>query len=202
MFGAWKCMVAVLCVPATAHVPTTDARDAVAAMRASPANCLPATGVTAEPGDRKSNRKTRSSRGGQSKKHRRSAEKFSSAQQRAFKALRKHDYALAETLLATGLKSRSRSERDGWRLVEAELEMARKHYAKAGLAAMRVVILRPKSRRVGSALYWAGRAYEGLGRPAKAAALYRSCAEHKTTDAATRRKAQKRLSKLKKKQAG
>lgn len=94
-------------------------------------------------------------------------------------------------------KTRHSAERNAWRIVEAELEIARQNYAKAGLVAMRVVILHPKSRQVGVAYYWTARAYEGLGRPRKAIELYESCVSHKTTRRSIREKAEKRLVDLK-----
>ncbi len=117
-------------------------------------------------------------------------------QDRARQAIRSGDYDLARALIRSGLRSKSRSVRDAWRVTEAELEYARKDYPRAGLAAMRVVILSPQSERVGNALYWAGRAYERIGRVSKAVELYEECIEHRTADEKLRDRAEKRLSKL------
>lgn len=93
------------------------------------------------------------------------------------------------------------TERTAWWLLEAELEHGRKHYAKSALAAMRIVILHPKSEYVGAALYWTARGYEALSRPAKAVSLYEQCLAQKRMppglrDAATKRaKALKKLAK-------
>lgn len=94
-------------------------------------------------------------------------------------------------------KTRSSAERNAWRIVEAELAMAQERYAAAGLAAMRVVILHPRSRQVGVAYYWTARAYEGLDRPRMAVSLYESCVAHKTTGRTIREKAETRLAALK-----
>lgn len=129
---------------------------------------------------------------------RKKSEPKSSAQQRARKAIRSGDLDLAKALLRNGLKgAKSRSERNAWHIVEAELEYDRKNYAKAGLVAMRIVILHPKSKQVGAALYWAGRSYEALARPRKSVELYEACLEHGTTKRSIRQKAEKRLAKLK-----
>ena len=69
------------------------------------------------------------------------------------------------------------SEKQAWLVLEAELELAKDNPAKAGLAAMRVIILHPESVHVGPALYWAARSCEGLQRPLKAIELYEECLE-------------------------
>jgi len=115
---------------------------------------------------------------------------------RARRAIRSGDFELAETLVRSMAKTTNRAERNAWAIVEAELAYARKQYARAGLAAMRIVILHPKSKQVGAALFWAARAYEGLRRPDKAIELYQSCVRHKTTPRPIRDKAQDRLAKL------
>lgn len=117
--------------------------------------------------------------------------------QRARRAIRSGDYELARALIRRMSKTRKGAERNAWRIVEAELAIAQERYARAGLVAMRIVILHPKSRQVGVALYWTARAYEGLGRRQKAVALYESCLAHKTTRRSTREKAEKQLAKLK-----
>ena len=117
--------------------------------------------------------------------------------QRARRAIRSGDYELARALVRRMSKTRNGAERNAWRIVEAELAIAQERYARAGLVAMRIVILHPKSRQVGVAFYWSARAYEGLGRKQKAIALYESCVAHKTTRRSTREKAEKRLAKLK-----
>jgi len=124
------------------------------------------------------------------------ASKAEAARDRARKAIRADDWTSAERLIRKGLKTGKKAERDAWHVVDSELAYARKRYAKSGLIAMRIVILRPKSGQVGAALYRAARAYEGLGRLEKAAELCRACIEHKTTRNALRKKAEKRLKKL------
>lgn len=117
--------------------------------------------------------------------------------QRARRAIRSGDYELARALIRRMSKTGKGAERNAWRIVEAELAIAQERYARAGLVAMRIVILHPKSRQVGVAYYWSARAYEGLGRRQKAIALYESCVAHKTTRRSTREKAEKRLTDLK-----
>ncbi|MFQ5410732.1 MAG: tol-pal system YbgF family protein, partial [Phycisphaerae bacterium] len=122
--------------------------------------------------------------------------KATGARERARKAIQAGDYSLARTLIRTGQKSKNRNERDAWRIVESEMEYSRKRYAVAGLIAMRIVILHPRSAYHGVALYWAGRSYEGLDRSEKAIELYKSCVRHKTTRGSIRKKAKKRLAAL------
>lgn len=162
---------------------------AVGTMRGRPSDTTQNTGKQRE---RNGNNKSKGNKTGRSK-----SESKSSARQRARKAIRSGDLELAKALLRSGLKTKSRAERDAWRVVEAELEYAGKNYAKAGLVAMRIVILRPKSQQVGAALYWAGRAYEGLQRPQKSIELYEACLKHESTKRSIRQKAEKRLAKLK-----
>jgi hypothetical protein len=116
---------------------------------------------------------------------------------RARKAIREKDHALAESLIRAGVKAPAGDRRDAWRIVEADLRHTQKRFADAGVVAMRIVILRPKSDHVAAALYWAGRAYEGLNRPTKAEELYRECIGHKTCDNALEKRARKRLKLLK-----
>ncbi len=117
---------------------------------------------------------------------------------RARKAIREKDHALAESLIRAGVKSTAGDRRDAWRIVEADLRHTQKRFAEAGVVAMRIVILRPRSDHVAAALYWTGRAYEGLQRPTRAAALYRECIAHKTCDEALEKRARKRLKLLEK----
>jgi hypothetical protein len=86
-----------------------------------------------------------------------------------------------------------------WLLCEAELELARGRATKAGLAALRVVVLRPRTDEAAEGLYWAARAYEKLQRGDKAADLYRECLEQKRLAASIHKKAQDRLTALDKK---
>ena len=88
------------------------------------------------------------------------------------------------------------TERAVWLLIESECEYARRAWAKSALAAMQIVILHPKSEHGGSALYWAARAYEQIGRPVKSADLYRECVDHKRTPAGLRDAAKARLTDL------
>ncbi|HRW51641.1 MAG TPA: hypothetical protein P5081_02065 [Phycisphaerae bacterium] len=115
---------------------------------------------------------------------------------RALAAIRRGDFAEAEKLIHEGRKIRSTSKKDKWRIVEARLEFERGDFAKAGLRAMEIVILRENSDEVGQALYWAGRAYEGLGRPNKAIELYEDCRNHKTTPADQARAVARRIEQL------
>jgi predicted Zn-dependent protease len=108
------------------------------------------------------------------------ASRNTSLRDRALEAIRKHNFSEAESLIHEGRKTRSGRKKDQWRIVEARLELERNEYAKAGLIAMQVVLLRPKSDEVATALYWTAKAYEGLGRPAKAIQLYEECRAHKT----------------------
>lgn len=121
-----------------------------------------------------------------------SAKESANLRQQARTALREKRYDRAEALLKDGLRIRLQAEREAWQLFECELALARDQAARAGLTAMRLVILTPDSANVGAALYWAAKAYEALTRPAKAEELYRECVAHPSTpknlrDAATKR---------------
>ena len=105
----------------------------------------------------------------------------------------------ARTSLAETRAKASDEETGRWNLCEAELEMAKGRAAKAGLAAMRVVVQRPRTEQAGEGLYWAARAYEKLQRSQKAAELYRECLEQKRLAASVRKKAQASLTALEKK---
>ena len=105
----------------------------------------------------------------------------------------------ARTSLAETRAKASDEETGRWNLCEAELELAKGRAAKAGLAAMRVVVQRPRTEQAGEGLYWAARAYEKLQRPPKAADLYRECLEQKRLTASVRKKAQASLAALEKK---
>ncbi len=99
-------------------------------------------------------------------------------------------------MLKAGLRIRQQAEREAWQLFECELALARDQAARAGLTAMRLVILTPDSPNAGTALYWAAKSYEALERPSKAAELYRECAAHKTTPKNLRDAAMKRLNSI------
>jgi len=109
-------------------------------------------------------------------------------------AIRSGDLDTARALIDAAYRStRSSSIRDVWRIVESELELERNEPEKSALIAMRIVILRPESEQVGAALYRAGRAYEKIGRASKALELYRACGGHKSTSAAVKKRAEKRV---------
>lgn len=121
-----------------------------------------------------------------------SAKESADLRQQARTALRERHYDRAEAMLKAGLRIRQQAEREAWQIFECELALARDQATRAGLSAMRLVILTPDSANVGAALYWAAKSYEALGRTAKAKELYRECAAHKSTpknvhDAATKR---------------
>lgn len=121
-----------------------------------------------------------------------SAKESADLRQQARTALRAKNYDRAEAMLKAGLRVRQQAEREAWQLFECELALANDQAARAGLTAMRLVILTPESDNVGAALFWAAKSYEALKRPTKAMELYRECAAHKTTpknlhDAATKR---------------
>lgn len=103
-----------------------------------------------------------------------------SLRDRALDAIKRHDFAEAEKLIREGRKTRSSNRKDQWKLIEARMELERDNYARAGLLAMQVVILRVHSDEHAAALYWAARAYEGLGRPHKAVELYTECRDDET----------------------
>lgn len=103
----------------------------------------------------------------------------------------------AEKLLAAAERVHEPGERAAWSILRAELEFARRRFAKAALAGMEVAILRPASLHAVAGLYWAGRSYEELGRPAKAAELYRECVGSKRGTEAVRREARLRLDAMK-----
>jgi len=114
-------------------------------------------------------------------------------------ALTTRDLATAQRLVDRARPIVTHSERTAWWLIEAELENARKHYAKSALAAMQIVILHPKSSEVGAALYWSALSYESLGRPAKAVELYEESIASKKTPKSLRDAASARVSALNKK---
>jgi TolA-binding protein len=91
----------------------------------------------------------------------------------------------------------STTERLAWSLVEADIEYADKRYAASGLAAMRVVILHPKTPEAGEALFAAARAYEKLDRSAKAGQLYEECVQHMRAPAAVKARAADRIKSMK-----
>ncbi len=115
---------------------------------------------------------------------------------RAGRAIETGDLRQASRLLRQAAGVKKRAERQAWLLLRAELDCAKKNYPRAGLAAMRLVILHPRSGQTGDALYWAGRAYEGLGRPHQAAALYDECLAHQRTKASIRKLVQARQAAL------
>lgn len=117
-------------------------------------------------------------------------------------AIAKGLIAKAEVLYETGLKESRVRDRPAWLVLEAELGFASKDYADGGLAAMRVVALHGDSAEVPAALYWAGRNYEGLGRPAKAVELYRECLKRDDVVESTRGAASGRLESLTKDEGG
>lgn len=188
----WMSIAACACL----FAGPTRVQAALVATSARSVTTAVASSGTAAPRERKRSRE-------QTKSQPKKGQTGSSAAsfQRARRAIRSGDYELARALVRRMSKTAKRAERNAWRIVEAELAIAQERYARAGLVAMRIVILQPKSRQVGVAFYWTARAYEGLGRPRKAIALYESSLAHKTTRRSTREKAEKRLAKLKAKAA-
>lgn len=84
-----------------------------------------------------------------------------------------------------------------WRILDAKIQLQQKRHEAAGLAAMKVVILQPDIPRVAEGLCLTGEAYEGLGRPEKAASLFRECMNTKQVDPEVRRRAEAGLARLK-----
>ncbi len=125
-----------------------------------------------------------------------SAKESADLRQQARTALRATYYDRAEAMLKAGLRVRQQAEREAWQLFECELALARDQATRAGLTAMRLVILTPDSPNAGAALYWAAKSYEALKRPAKAMELYRECAAHKSTPKNLRDAAMKRLNSI------
>lgn len=121
-----------------------------------------------------------------------------SLRDRALDAIKRRDFSEAEKLIHEGRKTRSSRRKDQWKLIESRLELERERYARAGLLAMEVVILREKSDEVAAALYWAGRAYEGLGRPSKAIQLYKECRDHDTVPDSLKAVVDRRIQELSK----
>jgi hypothetical protein len=105
----------------------------------------------------------------------------------------------ARKSLAATKAAASDEETARWDLCAAELELAKGRAAKAGLAAMRAVVNRPRSDEAAEGLYWTARAYEKLQRQEKAVDLYRECLEQKRLAASIRKKAEERLTALNKK---
>ncbi len=127
-----------------------------------------------------------------------SAKESAAMRREAREAIRAGEFDRAERLLRKAVVVKKRSERQAWLLLEAELEIARERWAKAGLAAMRLVILHPGCERVGAAQYWAGRAYEGLERPRLAAVLYERSVSAKKAKSSIRERAKARLAAIRK----
>lgn len=99
--------------------------------------------------------------------------------------------------LFDGARSSARSEEVAdWRLMDARVQLALRRHEAAGLAAMKIVILQPDSPRVAAALCLTAEAYEGMGRPSKAAELYESCLARKPPEAALRRRAEEGLARV------
>ncbi|MBI5763886.1 MAG: tetratricopeptide repeat protein [Planctomycetes bacterium] len=111
-------------------------------------------------------------------------------------AISSGDFTKAAALIERTRKVTATSEQAAWLLIESECEYGRRAWTKSALAAMRIIALHPKSDHAGAALYWAARAYEQIGRPAKAAELYRECVDHKRTPASLRDAAKARLLEL------
>lgn len=111
-------------------------------------------------------------------------------------ALSKGDFTKAASLIDRARKVTAASEQAAWLLVESECEYGRRAWTKSALAAMRIIALHPKSEHAGAALYWAARAYEQIGRTAKAADLYRESVDHKRTPGSLRDAAKARLLEL------
>ena len=117
----------------------------------------------------------------------------------ARKAIEKGDFAAALKLVDRTRSIVTPTERTAWWLIEAELEYAQKRFTKSALAAMKIVVLHPKSQQTGAGLYWAARSYEAIGRPAKSVALYEECLANRKTPSGLRDAAKSRLAELKKK---
>jgi tetratricopeptide (TPR) repeat protein len=107
------------------------------------------------------------------------------------------NWAGAARLVARGASVRDSAERAAWLCLEAELEFGRGRFIPAALAGMRLSILHPNNRQAGAGYYWAGRAYEELGRPAKSIELYEECLASRRTPEGVRRLAESRLAALK-----
>jgi len=112
------------------------------------------------------------------------------------RALADGQTALAESLLESRTDRHTRDNAPGWLLVEAELRAAQDRPAASGLLAMQIIILKPSADEVGPANFWAGRAFEALERPNKAAELYRACIAHGKTNNAIKQRAEARLAVL------
>ncbi|MFQ5425154.1 MAG: tol-pal system YbgF family protein [Phycisphaerae bacterium] len=151
---------------------------------------------------RRAARRTRSAGGGSGGTSRRSASRPASPRVAVRRAIAASDLAKARRLLAAGRKKARKSEQAAWEVVAAELSFAEKDYPRAGLAAMRVVVVHPDSPHVAGALYWAGRSYEAMKRPAKAAELYEECLAQKTVDKLLGEQARQRIEAIKKAATG
>jgi hypothetical protein len=115
---------------------------------------------------------------------------------RAMDAIKARRFGEAEELIYQGRKTRSSKKRDDWTIIEAHLERERGNHARSALIAMRLVILRPDSDEVGTALYWTARNYEDLGRPNKSIQLYEEAAAHKSASAGLTEAARRRIARL------
>jgi hypothetical protein len=128
-----------------------------------------------------------------------SAKESAQMRRRAREAIKAGELDQATKFLRRSAGVKKRSERRAWLLLAAELGHAKGEHAEAALAAMRLVILHPKCDRVGAALFWAGRSYEGLRRPHKAIELYDQCLSRKDTGSSVRKRAKARLAIVRKK---
>ena len=116
--------------------------------------------------------------------------------QEARAALRSGNLDEVARVLSIARRIKLKGEREAWQVFEAEYCITKKEYQTAALAAMRLVVLSPKSPYYGEALFWAAKAYEGMGRPEKALELYRECVEHKSSDEHTVRRAKSAIKPL------
>jgi hypothetical protein len=95
------------------------------------------------------------------------------------------------------------SQRAAWRILAADIEFARQRYAASALWGMKVVILQANSDRAGEeGLLRAARAYEAMGRAAKALSLYEECLAREKLQAEARRQAEQAVARLRGEGAG
>lgn len=119
-----------------------------------------------------------------------------SRRDRAMDAIEAKNFDAARDLIRKGMRERSSRRKDEWRIIEVRLLLADGQPKTAGLHAMRMVSLRPKSKQYAAALFLAGNAYEEIGRPSVSRTVYEEALAHETCTGGLRRAVESRLERL------
>jgi len=119
-----------------------------------------------------------------------------SRRDRALAAIEAKDFDAARELIRKGKRERSSRRKDEWRIIEVRLLLAEGQPKTAGLKAMRLVALRPKSKQYAAALFLVGNAYEEIGRSSISRAMYEEALAHETCTGGLQRAVEARLERL------